>query len=87
MRKVFLDELPKWEYGTNKGRINWKESIGHKVNFIYDDVQGEVEILDYHQKEQRFNIRYLDCELFSIKTGEFSRCALGKLLKKKTNVE
>lgn len=85
MRKVFLEDLPRWEDGTNKGRINWGESIGHKVKFIYDDVQGEVEIVDYHQKEQRLNIRYLDCELLSIKTGDFSKCSLGKLLKKKTN--
>ena len=34
MKKVFLDNLPKWESGKYKGRINWKESIGHKVKFI-----------------------------------------------------
>lgn len=40
MRKVFLDELPKWDSGKNKGGINWKLSIGKKVKFIYDDIQG-----------------------------------------------
>ena len=38
MREVFLDELPK------RGKyINWKESIGCKVKFIYDDIEDEEE--------------------------------------------
>ena len=43
MRKVFLDDLPKiGKY------INWKESVGYKVKFIYDYIEGEVEIVDYY---------------------------------------
>ena len=39
-RKVFIDELPTWESGTNKGKANWLMCIGYKVKFIYDDIEG-----------------------------------------------
>ena len=41
LRKVFLDELPR-----NKSRIDWCNSVGMKVKFVYDDIEGEIEILD-----------------------------------------
>ena len=43
MRKVFLDNLPK----MNNGTFAWKDSIGYKISFIYDDLSGEIEILNY----------------------------------------
>ena len=42
MRKVFLDELPRWEKGGNKEKINWSECPSQKVKFIYDDIDGEI---------------------------------------------
>lgn len=44
MRKVFLEDLPR------KNRINnidWSLSIGHCIKFIYDDIKGYIEIIDY----------------------------------------
>ena len=39
--KVDTSNLPK------KGnRIDWKKSIGYKVKFIYEDLSGEIEIVD-----------------------------------------
>ena len=38
MRKVFLDELPRGGKGINKDLINWKESIGNTIHFIYDNI-------------------------------------------------
>ena len=40
------DYLPK---KMNKGKecIDWKNSAGYKVHFIYDDIEGELEILNY----------------------------------------
>ena len=43
MRKVYLDNLPKL---PNKN-VSWKESVGHTVNFIFDDIQGNFHIIDY----------------------------------------
>ena len=47
VRKVFLDDLPRWENGTNKGKVNWNLSIGYKVKFIYNDIEGWLEILKH----------------------------------------
>jgi len=51
LKKIFLDILPK-----NNKRIDWKNSIGYKVRFIYDDIEGEVEIIDYNTEKRRLNI-------------------------------
>ena len=40
MRKMFLEDLPK----KNKN-INWKLSVGHKVKFIYEDIEGSLKII------------------------------------------
>lgn len=80
MRKVFLESLPRWGNGRYKGEINWKECIDCKVNFIYDDIEGEVEIVDFISKGQNIYIKYLDKDVFRTKVGSFKDCAFGKLL-------
>lgn len=59
MRKIFLETLP---YSTRSGGkiINWKKSIGEKVNFIYDEIEGEFEIINY--TEGKIKIKYNDIE-------------------------
>lgn len=47
MKKVFLDELPKRNKNGKKRMIDWKNSIGYKVPFIYNDVVGEFKIINY----------------------------------------
>lgn len=44
MRKVFLDDLPHSRTGKS---IKWNESIGRKISFIFDEYQGEIDIIDY----------------------------------------
>ncbi|MBX4258847.1 hypothetical protein KTC96_14230 [Clostridium estertheticum] len=82
MRKVFLDDLARWESGSNKGNINWKQSSEEKsiVKFQYDDIEGEVKIADYDNKTQYLYIKYKDKENLKIKTNSFSRCELGRLI-------
>lgn len=42
MRKVFLDDLPK------RGKVvDWMSSPGFVAKFIYDDIEGEIKIVDY----------------------------------------
>ena len=43
MKKIFVDNLPK----TIQGNINWKDSVGKLVHFIYDDIEGDIEIIQY----------------------------------------
>ena len=80
MKKIFLDILPK-----NNKRIDWKNSIGYKVRFIYDDIEGEVEIIDYNTEKRRLNILYNNIE-FSIITSSFLECNLGRLLDKYSSI-
>jgi hypothetical protein len=85
VRKVFLENLPKWgkENSSNKGRINWNKSIGFLVHFIYDDIEGDIEILNYVSKGQKLTIRY-NKNIIEILTEILKDCQLGKLLNKVT---
>lgn len=73
IRKVFTEDLPKG--GTC---IKWKESIGLRVRFIYDNIEGEIEILSYDGIY--LSVKYLDEEPFKISRDGFKDCKLGNLL-------
>lgn len=75
--KVFLNDLPK-----NGDRINWKESIGHEVKFTYEEIKGELRIVDYNIENYYLDVQYLNNDIFNIFTGNFVKCKLGKLLSK-----
>jgi predicted RNA-binding Zn-ribbon protein involved in translation (DUF1610 family) len=84
MKKVFLDELPRWEKEGKgkKGTINWKASIGYKVKFIYDDIQGEIEIID--SINDYLYVKYLTNKIYRIDTYSFKECRIGILIGKIT---
>ena len=46
MRKVFIENLPR-KQGRGREEIDWPNSIGYKVDFIYDDIEDTLEIIDY----------------------------------------
>lgn len=81
MKKVFLENLPRY---NSKGNINWKKSVGFKINFIYDDIESYFIIMDYKIKKQELSILYND-KIFNINTGNLQSCKLGKLLSKYTS--
>lgn len=75
-RQIDLSRLPK------KGKIiNWRESIGYTVKFIYEDIKGEVIIVDYDG--ENLTLRYNNKD-FEIKRNNFAKCKLGKILGKVT---
>lgn len=78
MKKVFIENLPKWSFGPHKDRVNWKESVGGIVKFIYDQIQGEIKIVDY--KQDNIIVIQFNEEYFSIKTDQFSRAKIGKII-------
>lgn len=84
MRKVFLENLPRWRFGEEKinGEIAWKNCIGYKVKFIYDDIEGELLISNIIREKGRtyIVIDYGEYKNFYIKTDNFSNCKLGDLL-------
>ncbi len=83
IRKICLEDLPRWGNGTNKGRINWKNSINHEVDFQYNTIKGKIKIVDYDGKY--LYIKYLNQEPYKIFTGTFTNCELGKFLGTITN--
>ena len=54
MNKVDLNNLT--YYGNEKIIVNWKDSIGEKIPFQYDDIKGELEIVDYDSMIQQKSI-------------------------------
>lgn len=78
MRKVFLDTLPK-QYN----KIDWKNSIGYKVLFVYEDLQGYVEIIDYKSNNERLTISYND-KTIDIARSSFKSGNIGRLLGKRS---
>jgi hypothetical protein len=80
MKKIFTDNLPHGGKGINKSYINWKESVGYKIKFIYDNIRGEVEIVGWYKKN---NISFLKVKyknnILDISSGHLLKCELGKL--------
>jgi len=76
MRQVFIDKLPK-----KKNSFNWEKSIGYIVNFVYDNINGKLEIVNY-QKGYLF-VRYnkITTKIF---TGSFTNGRIGCIIGKKT---
>lgn len=79
MKKVFLDDLPRRNNGKGKN-IDWKNSVGYKVHFIYEDIDDYIEILDYI--DCKLNIKYNNKEL-KINTSNFIKVNIGKILNNK----
>lgn len=79
MRKVFLDDSPRWGKGGKgkEGTINWKECTGILIPFIYDNIEGELEILECSGSD--ILVKYKDIEL-KIKTGSLLKCQLGRAM-------
>ena len=86
-RWIDLSDLPKWgKHGeAREGTINWSKSVGCKCKFKYDNIEGEIEIVNYNKDSKKLTIKYLDYDLFEIFYGHFQQCKLGKMLKVLTN--
>lgn len=86
-REIDLSGLPKWGKSGRgiEGSTNWEESVGCKVKGFYNDINFEVEIIDYEIKTHTLHLKYLNEDTFTISTGEFTKCGLGKLLGKITS--
>ena len=84
MKKIFLDNLPK-KIRCKKECIDWINSIGYNVRFIYDDIEGEMHILEYVSKgsHPRINVVY-ENKIHSIGINGFSKCEIGKIIGKHT---
>jgi len=84
MKKVFLEELPR------RGQfIDWKLSVGYKIPFVYDDIKGELPILDIiitKKYNKEIITEYGSCKNFHIDVRDLTRGRLGVLLGKCTHI-
>lgn len=88
-KEIFLNNLPKCKNRNNC--IDWKNSVGHKVKFIYntinDSIEDEIEIIEYKEnkteksRNKRLTIKYKD-NIKEMAPGQFARCEIGVLLNK-----
>lgn len=78
---IDLDKLEKYKEGKYEGKINWKNNIGKKVSFIYEDIEGKLEIVDYDSKTQYLTIKYNN-NIKKILTGHFCKGKLGSVINK-----
>ena len=67
---------------TKSGQYNWKNSIGRKVPFIYDDIEGIIEIIDSFSinGQAKLKIKYNNY-VSDILTASFIGCNLGIFFK------
>ncbi len=79
MRKVFLDNLPRGGGIVNKNSINWTDSIGYKIKFIYDDLEGDFEITNYNKINRAITLKYNQVEKL-IKTPHLLKNGIGSIL-------
>ena len=73
IKKVFLENLPK-----NRTQINWINSIGYKIKFIYGDIIGEMEIVSY--LNSYVWVKYLDYQPYKISVGNLRQLKIGGIL-------
>lgn len=82
MRKVFLDNLPRYN-----SKIDWQNSVGYTVNFVYDNLDGILEIIDYYKsnsgKQYYITIKY-ENTTYNIQTQSFKNAKLHALFSYKT---
>lgn len=81
MRKVYLENLPRYK---NRDQIDWENSVGHIVQFVYDDVVDEFKIISCDKsntKNIELTIEYKN-EEFIVKTGYLYKGTIRKILNK-----
>ena len=68
-------------YKSNQ--IKWKETVGRKIKFVYDEISDELEIIDYKvDNKVRLYIRYKEREKW-IPSASLTSCKIGEILNKK----
>ena len=72
VRKVFIDILPR-----RGNYVDWNSSLGYKVEFIYDDIEGYIEILEYNNK--KLKVKYKD-KIKLVNVDVLTKCKIGKFI-------
>lgn len=76
-KQIFLEKLPQKGYIDN--RIDWIESVGFVVHFIYDDTEGDLEIIEY-MGNNKIKVKYKNND-YIILTTSLLKCGIGRILR------
>ena len=83
MRYINFDNIPRKNGKEN--RLDWKNSIGKTISFAYEDINGEILVLDYYNsKNPKLKIKYKENE-YGISVSSLYNCNLGKIVGKVSN--
>lgn len=74
MKQINLDKLPKMNT-----KICWSKCVGHSIPFIYNDIQGELNVLEYNPKTRKLLVKYNDRTHF-ITSTQVARCQIGEAI-------
>lgn len=77
MRKVFLDDLP------HKGsRIDWRQSVGKEISFVYGKLSGSFKIIDFDLKTRKVTTDY-NGYIYHVYAHGITNCELSGILNQK----
>ena len=76
-KKMFTNVLP--HKGKDNQLIDWKNSVGYKIKFIYDDIKGFIIIIGYDG--HKLKILYNN-EIYFIVANQVKECQIGNILGK-----
>ena len=76
MRKVDLNGLEL----NKRNQIKWENSIGKTLSFIYEEVSGELKIVDYDYNTNKILVEYANNKKW-IQPGDLKRCSIKNLIK------
>lgn len=81
-----MDDLPRWGKGgkAKEGTINWNECVNKKVAFIYDELEGEIEIVGYNNSDKLLIVVFQN-EKFFITTPSLKECEISRIIGRKTS--
>ena len=75
VRYINFDNIPRKNGKEN--RLDWRNSIGKIISFTYEDINGEILVLDYYNgKNPKLKIKYKENE-YEILVSSLYNCNLG----------
>ena len=72
-KNIDLSGLPTYYKG-----IDWRNSVGYKIPFIYGDIDGELEIIEYID-DNLMKVKYKNC-ISTIHKDCIKRCSIGSVI-------
>jgi len=83
LREINKSELPLYIW-SGKQCIDWKNSIGKQIEFVYDDIEGKIEIINFCSNNRYITVKYND-SIHLIGAHNLLSARLGTVVGKKTS--